>query len=345
MANITSFPLLLTIMGDGVSLTATVGLAAAPISAAITLAQSASGADQSSNIASVVISGTNVVITFNTPFTGPLSVELVLANTTYISLPLQPVAQVTSPWVVSGTVAVSNLPVTQPVSIAAMPTTPVTGVFWQTTQPISGAISFTAPQHIVVDSATLGTVAVSGTFWQTTQPVSLTSTTITGTVAVTAPTLTRGTQGSQGFTVQDLKDAGRTQVTFFLDDMTGSSTEVLGTMSITKGAVAQTAATSYTVTAGKTLRLTSIVWTVRSSTNAAQMSKLRIRTAASGIVATSPVILNFIGEAPAASVQTQLMDLSEGYEISGGTQIAMSHIENITPASTELTVCLVGFEY
>src|SRR5580704_6374256 len=38
-----------------------------------------------------------------------------------------------------------------------------------------GVISFSAPQHVIVDSATLGTVAVSGTFWQTTQPVSLAS--------------------------------------------------------------------------------------------------------------------------------------------------------------------------
>src|ERR1700732_2122117 len=86
----------------------------------------------------------------------------------------------------------------------------VTGTFWQATQPISGAISFTAPQHVIVDSGggggsvTQGTspwivagggtagvpgtavltvqgvgsgtpVPVSGTFWQTTQPVSLAS--------------------------------------------------------------------------------------------------------------------------------------------------------------------------
>src|ERR1035437_4855164 len=40
---------------------------------------------------------------------------------------------------------------TQPVSIATMPTTPVTGTFWQTTQPISGAVSFTVPQHVIID--------------------------------------------------------------------------------------------------------------------------------------------------------------------------------------------------
>jgi len=53
-------------------------------------------------------------------------------------------------------------------------TQPVSGTFWQTTQPVS-----------LTSTTITGSVAVTGTFWQTTQPVSLTSTTITGTVAVT----------------------------------------------------------------------------------------------------------------------------------------------------------------
>jgi hypothetical protein len=51
------------------------------------------------------------------------------------------------------------------------------------TQILSAAPSATNP--LWVSPATGATFPVSGTFWQTTQPVSLTSTTITGTVAVT----------------------------------------------------------------------------------------------------------------------------------------------------------------
>lgn len=47
---------------------------------------------------------------------------------------------------------------------------------------IAGAVSGTEMQ---VDVLTMPTTAVTGTFWQATQPVSLTSTTVTGTVAVT----------------------------------------------------------------------------------------------------------------------------------------------------------------
>lgn len=48
----------------------------------------------------------------------------------------------------------------------------VTNATLAVTQSGAWAVSFGAPQHVIVDSATLGTVAVSGTFWQATQPVS-----------------------------------------------------------------------------------------------------------------------------------------------------------------------------
>ena len=51
-----------------------------------------------------------------------------------------------------------------------------------TTQPISGSVSISGTPTVTVGNAS---IAVTGTFWQATQPVSLSSTTITGTVAVT----------------------------------------------------------------------------------------------------------------------------------------------------------------
>ena len=65
-----------------------------------------------------------------------------------------------TPVPVSGTVAVTNAGITT----------------------IAGAVAGTEMQ---VDVLTMPTTAVTGTFWQATQPVSLTSTTVTGTVAVT----------------------------------------------------------------------------------------------------------------------------------------------------------------
>jgi hypothetical protein len=85
-------------------------------------------------------------------------------------------------------------------------TVPVTGTFWQATQPISGAVSFTAPQHVITDAtsvtnATLSaeTTKVIGTVNQGTSPwvVSMASTTITGSVAVTG-TFWQATQPVSG---------------------------------------------------------------------------------------------------------------------------------------------------
>jgi len=115
MANLPSFPLLLTINGDGVSLSANVALPLTPTGISLVSAFNALGADVSSNI-SVAVSGSNAVFTFITAFTGAISIALSLADGTYSSPQFQPVTQTTSPWIVGGTVSISNFPATQPVS-------------------------------------------------------------------------------------------------------------------------------------------------------------------------------------------------------------------------------------
>src|ERR1035437_2379362 len=138
-----------------------------PVSGAISFTAPQHVIIDSGTLGTLTISGSVSVSNF------PASQVVTLASTT-----------------ITGSVAVTGTfwQATQPVSSTQLPavldgsgflkvheqgTVPVTGTFWQATQPISGAVSFTAPQHVIVDSATLGTVAVSGTFWQATQPVSL----------------------------------------------------------------------------------------------------------------------------------------------------------------------------
>lgn len=394
MANITSFPLTLVIVGDGVSLTASVGVTPTPTSVSLVSAFASTGTDQSPNISSVTLTGSTVTFNFTSAFTGSISVEIALAYPAVNHPELQPVVQVTSPWIVSQS-----------------------GVWTVQQGAPPWSVTFPTPQHVIADSITaplpagtnvlghvindasaaiIGKVGIDQTTPGTTNGVQvvaalptgantigsvkitdgttvvaviagttalktdLSSVSGTATVAAAAgiqkvgisdstglelDSVIKGIQAARALGVQNLKDSGRTALTFFIDNLVGSASEVLASMGITKGGAAQVAATSYTVTAGKTLRLTSINFTVRSSTNAQQISQVRVRTAASGIAITSPVILNFFGEAPAALTFNQNMTLSEGYEIAGGTQIAISHIEIVTPASTTLTVCLVGFEY
>ena len=110
---------------------------------------------------SAVSSGgvTNVNIT-NLPIANPPDVQAVsISGTVPVNVQNTPHVICDSGCAGGGTVAVSNFPATQAVSLATAPTTPVTGTFWQATQPVS--IS--------------GTIPVTGTFWQATQPVSLAS--------------------------------------------------------------------------------------------------------------------------------------------------------------------------
>lgn len=153
--------------------------------------------------------------------TGNVNIVAIGGNAVTTTLPVSwsgqsvAVTQTTSPWVVSlssttitGTVAVtqSGTWTVQPGNTANTTawlvtgtggTFPVTGTFWQATQPVSltsttitgtvavtqstspWVISFTAPQHVILDTTP---VAVTGTFFQATQPVS-----IAATVAVTGP--------------------------------------------------------------------------------------------------------------------------------------------------------------
>lgn len=65
---------------------------------------------------------------------------------------------------ISGTVAVSDFPATQPVSIATMPSTPVTGTFWQAVQPVTSAsvsLSPASPANITIGTTSTQLVAAN----------------------------------------------------------------------------------------------------------------------------------------------------------------------------------------
>ena len=258
--------------------------------------------------------------------------------------------QATQP--VSGTVAVSNLPVTQPVSgtvgVNNFPATqPVSGTFFQATQPVSGTVTADLAAgtnvigHVIADSGS--TTAV------TALPAIPAGTNLIGHVdvdVITPPTLTKGTQGSTGFSVQDLKDSGRTSILLFLDAVAGITTEALATMSINKGGVAQTAATSYTVTSGKTLRISGMHTSVKNTSTVASDSRTRLRQAASSFSVSSPIVLLNEAGSPAAianSVGTDDTSLPDGLEIAGGQIVGISHIESATTCT--VSVVITGYEY
>lgn len=197
-------------------------------------------------------------------------------------------------------------------------------------------------QHTIIDSGTVTAVTAI------TNPLPA-GTNLIGHVdvdVITPPTLTKGTQGSTGFSTQDLKDAGRTAIVLFLDAVTGITSEALGTMSINKGGAAQTAATSYTVTAGKTLRISGMHTSVKNTSTVASDSRTRLRQASSSFSVSSPIVLLNEAGSPAAianAVGTDDTVMPDGFEIAGGQIIGISHVESATTCT--ISVMVVGYEY
>jgi len=128
----------------------------------------------------VLLTGGGKNVPVNVDANAPLPVTAVITGTPAVNVSNFPTTQAVSGSVAatqsgSWTTVVSNFPTTQAVSGTVSATQ--SGV-WTVAVSSLPAITFSAPQHVIVDSATLGTVTISGA-------VTLASTTITGTVAVT----------------------------------------------------------------------------------------------------------------------------------------------------------------
>lgn len=160
----------------------------------------------------------------------------------------------------------------------------------------------------------------------------------------------KGVQGTYLLAVQDAKDTGRTKVVLTLNKAAAIAAEALVTLTIKKGTAATSTGTSYTVTAGKTLRIQSILLSVTDSTTAAVWNvaaRLREGAAAGGAVAiTSDIIALLEVGNNAATLQTNgqaSVDFPDGLEITSGQIIGFSELASA--ADGAVTICLVGFEY
>lgn len=286
---------------------------------------------------------------------------------------------------VSGTVAVSNFPATQPVSgtvtanagtgtmavsAAALPLP--AGASTAAKQPALGVAGTPSADILTVQGApSMTALKVDGS--AVTQPVSGTvgvnnfpaTQTVAGTVAATqsgtwtvqpgntpntsawlvaGATLTKGTQAATGFSIQELKDAGRVSKVFSAT-FTAATTEALVTLTPISAGVAGSTATTFAVTAGKTLRLQSMQVTVRNAGAAVQGCVVNLRVNAGVVAATSPLVATAGAgtlSATANIVGFGNIDFPDGLELSGTLQLGISQIGTATAGNT---VTLIGYEY
>lgn len=174
------------------------------------------------------------------------------------------------------------------------------------------------------------------------------------TQTVDGPAITKGTQGTTGFAVQELKDGSRVNLSFYaVATASGTTgTETLFTLTKASDTSAVATATSFTITSGKRFRITSLAFASRGNATATIQSttfNLRINTAGACIVSSTPIVLSARSATPAtASAYDRFqINVPDGLEFLGNGTITFC----LSAAATFVTnaptwdVLITGFEY
>lgn len=197
---------------------------------------------------------------------------------------------------------------------------------------------------LAASSAIIGNVRIDQTTPGTTN----------GVVVNDAPTLTKGTQGTKGFAVQNLHDSGRTSIVLYATGAAvgSASTETAITLTKSSGTAATTSADSFVVTSGKTFRIQGVKFKTRannSATTHTTLVRLRLNTAGAVGTTSTPVLFSGRCISGAVSQDTDVFEMlfPEGYEIVGdGTlQIGVTVNSNYATNAPTIDVAIWGYEY
>lgn len=269
--------------------------------------------------------------------------------------------------------------VTQPVSGTFWQATqPVSGTFWQATQPVSGTFwQATQPVSIAtLPSLAAGTNNIGDVDVLTLPALPAGSNNIGDVDVLTLPALTagtnrigsvrpvdsadadltslKGTQTSRALGVQDLRDAGRTHVSYrAVGAATGTTgTETLLTLTKASATSATSTGTSFVITSGKKYRISSITIGSRGNATATIQStthSVRVNTAGACLVSSTPIVWQQRTATPATASAWDRANyyISEGYEITGDGTLALCASVNSTYTTNAPTVDLLidGYEY
>lgn len=155
--------------------------------------------------------------------------------------------------------------------------------------------------------------------------------------AITPPTLTKGTQGSTGLSVQDLKDAGRTAVNLYVTNVAGatSATEQLLTLTQASGTGATTSSSTFAIASGKTFRITSLTFFSQGSSTATTQTttfNVRLNTGGTCIVSSTPIQYSVRTQTPATALAFDRISvpLGDGWEIVGSSTMNLCVTANGT---------------
>jgi hypothetical protein len=163
-------------------------------------------------------------------------------------------------------------------------------------------------------------------------------------------TVVKGTQGARALTTQDIKDSGRSYLTLTATAAAGVTSETLFSLSENRAGTVTAAVTSYTITSGKTFRITAMTLSVRAGAAAVPFSRATLRSNTAGAtVAGSAVVFQLpevFGISATSGVGGQIaIDIPDGLEIvgNGTVSIGVSHLDQATTNVINFTLC--GYEY
>lgn len=172
--------------------------------------------------------------------------------------------------------------------------------------------------------------------------------------AVIPPAITKGTQGTTGFTTQDLKDAGRVAVRYYAVAAAAGTTGTETAITLTKSAdnAATSTAVSFVVTSGKRFRITALSFATRGHNTATAQTttfNFRVNTAGSVVTTSTPIELAVRSATPATANEWDrvIVPVPDGWEILGdGTlQFGVTAVATYTTNAPTWDVLIVGYEY
>lgn len=173
-------------------------------------------------------------------------------------------------------------------------------------------------------------------------------------VNATPPSITKGTQGSTGYTVQSLIDSGRTSIAFSAVNVAAGTTTTETAITLTKsaGTGATSSAASFVITSGKTFRINAIMVASRANavaTTQATTFNLRLNTGGAVTTTSTPILMSLHSGTPAtaSAYDRYFLEIPDGYEIVGNGTIQFGITANATYLTNAPTwdVTIVGFEY
>jgi hypothetical protein len=180
---------------------------------------------------------------------------------------------------------------------------------------------------------------------------------VDGSLLVQPQALVKGTQGANGFSVQDLKDSGRVNIAWTVNQFSAASAaEALLTVTESRDLATATTFTTKVITSGKRLRITSLTFTVGaggSAPAAIMRAYIALRGLTTGSTTASSPIQYRIGTSVAVAVNstsTVFIAFPDGIEFLGdGTKtIGWSAIcpDWVTGTSIPiLSMSATAFEY